>query len=135
MNKTAGLESLALKEIQRPRSFSVEGGSDADLFDSESECFSALHPGSDSSASSRSAGGNSASSAGATTPMKEKDIDSIDANLISLTTQNKDFQRLVEEAKAEKNKSDGPSPIIDTEYRSDDESPVIREESKDLSLD
>ena len=54
--------------------------------------------------------------------MNEKDVNNIDANFISLTNQNRDFQRLVEEAKAEKNKKNLPSLSIDTE--------IIEESSK-----
>ena len=63
--------------------------------------------------------------------MVEKDVNNIDANFISLTNQNKDFQRLVEEAKAEKNKKALPALTIDTEIVEESKSGV--RESKDYN--
>lgn len=95
------------------------------LFDSDMDDFSVFKSESDSSLNLE----ESPSKRGAL--MSEKDIGNIDANLISLTNQNKDFQRLVEEAKAEKNKRVMPSLTIDTDAIEEEQS-EIREESNDL---
>jgi len=38
----------------------------------------------------------------------EKDIDNLEVSLIAMSANNRDFQRLVQEAKAEKEKTDRP---------------------------
>ena len=67
----------------------MKGGEEADLFDAESDCFSALHSESDSSVSLGSR--VNSLNPGGSAIMNEKDLDGIDVNLISLTNQNKDF--------------------------------------------
>lgn len=92
-----GFESLAKKNLQRPRSFDARD--EGDLFDTESEVFSAFKSESESSAVNE----------------EEKVEDNLDFNIIEMTANNTDFQRLVTEAKAEKEKINGPKLTIMTE--------------------
>ncbi len=75
------------------------------MFDSESDVYSLLQPEDDDEESELNFG-----SMVETSPRKgqsnldgqEKDIDAIDQQFIKLTKNNKDFQKLVDEARAEK---------------------------------
>ena len=48
----------------------------------------------------------------------EKDIDNLEVNLITMSANNRDFQRLVEEAKAEKEKTNQPTVPLSIETES-----------------
>lgn len=103
----SGLESLAIKESKRPRANSEKrqkgAAQDSEIFDSESDVFSILHPDDDedSTINFESQEGSPLKVEGGR-DMDEKDIDDIDNKFLKLTSHNKDFQKLVEEAKVEK---------------------------------
>ena len=105
--ENGGFESLAKKNLQRPRSFDARD--EGDLFDTESEVFSAFKSESESEYEPSRVNEEVAVE------------DNLDFNMIEMTANNTDFQRLVTEAKAEKEKKNGPLTIITEDDRKEDQ--------------
>ena len=103
--RESGFESLAVQKA-RSRSVKLDVNSEkSNIFDSESEVFSAFDNDDESSANINISVLGSEYNGSPTKGITERDIEGIDGtNMISLTGQNRDFQKLVEEAKAEKEK-------------------------------
>ena len=131
--RDSGFESLAKKNLGRPRSASVKD--EGDLFDADSEVFSAFDDSKDDDSSILSSKSNSPQKRRNYTVDNLRDIDNddVDVNLISLTANNKEFQRLVQEAKEEKARDSRP---IMPNLTIDTEQALIEEEKKDaIGLD
>ena len=98
--RESGFESLA---VQKARSRSVKldlSDNKSNIFDSESELFSAFDNDNESSVNLNTSALGSEYNGSPSKDVRERDVEGIDANMINLTGQNKDFQKLVEEAKA-----------------------------------
>ena len=96
--RESGFESLAVQKV-RSRSVKLDlSDNKSNIFDSESELFSAFD--NESSVNLNTSVLGSDYTGSPTKEVIERDVEGIEANMINLTGQNKDFQKLVEEAKA-----------------------------------
>ena len=128
MQPKPGLESLAKEKSKRPRSVSQKGQDAKDLFDTDSEAFSAFDMNSQSSVNLQSQDDSPDKDVD---DQPEFDVENVDVSLNQYQNTEQRFQRLVEEAKAEKSKKAKPALQIDVvedeEEKKLDESNIVRQ--------